>query len=83
EGSRVAIVVPMREWERGYAWAYYRASWFLAGREVVPLLDEDDRFLRENLQRADFVASWGGEARLPRFVPLWRGPDGILYGRER
>jgi hypothetical protein len=58
-GDSVAILVPSRRWEYGYSQAYYRASYLLAGREVLPLVDRDDRRHGENLAAARYVAAWG------------------------
>jgi hypothetical protein len=80
-GERVAVIVPAAKWERGYSYAYYRASYLLAGREVLPLVDERDRFRRENLLRADVVASW--RAPVPATHPnlVWSGDGGVLVRR--
>jgi hypothetical protein len=74
----IAIVVPMRHWNAGYAYAYYRASYFLAGRRVVPIVDSDDQLHPERLREADFVAVW----RVPGFSgpeEIWRGHGGVLF----
>lgn len=36
-GGRVAIVFPTLDWSGGYSYAFFRAQYLLAGREVVPL----------------------------------------------
>lgn len=59
DGDSIAIVVPSRSWERGYSYAYYRASYLLAGREVLPLVDRSDRVVTGNMRAAQYVASWG------------------------
>jgi hypothetical protein len=77
-GQSIAIVVPMRYWNAGYSYAYYRASYFLAGRRVVPIVDSDDAVHPERLQEADFVAVW----RVPEFAgpeEIWRGHGGVLF----
>ena len=68
-GSSIAIVVPTQKWDEGYAFAFYRASYLLAGREVLPVVTPEGRELRENLARAQYVAVWngrGGELRKRR-----------------
>ena len=78
----IAIVVPMRHWDAGYSYAYYRASYFLAGRRVVPLVDPDDRVHPERLREADFVAAW----RVPEFYGpqvVWQGHGGVLLRGAR
>lgn len=74
----IAIVVPMRYWNAGYSYAYYRASYFLAGRRVVPIVDADDSVHPERLREADFVAVW----RVPEFAGpevVWQGQGGVLF----
>ena len=68
-GASIAIVVPTTKWDDGYAFAFYRASYLLAGREVLPVVMPEGRELRENLARAQYVAVWngrGGELRKRR-----------------
>ncbi len=36
-GATVAVVYPTLEWHGGYSYAYFRAQYFLPGRQVVPL----------------------------------------------
>jgi len=57
-GDVIAVVVPAGRWEDGYSYAYYRASYFLAGRQVLPVIGRDDRFLPENLRAARYIAAW-------------------------
>lgn len=83
EGSRIAILVPMRQWNRGYSYAYYRASYFLTGREVVPVVDPDDVAHLERLRGADFVASWEMTPRIAGFSPIWRDERSALLQRGR
>ena len=58
-GDSIALIVPSRSWERGYSYAYYRASYLLAGRDVLPLVDRDDRVVAENFRAARYVAACG------------------------
>lgn len=82
-GSSVAVLVPMRRWDDGYSYAYYRASYFLAGREVLPLVWRDDRVLSRNLDRADYVASWRLELGGAGLEPVLQAHGGTLYRRKR
>src|ERR1041385_1176909 len=42
DGQTIAVLVPTLDWDRGYSYAYYRASYFLAGREVLPLAGSEE-----------------------------------------
>jgi hypothetical protein len=76
-GDSIAIAVPATRWEFGYSYAYYRASYFLAGREVLPLFTADDAILPENLNRAKYVAVWN--ARVPgKWRIVGSGHHGVL-----
>src|ERR1041384_4533937 len=37
-GDTIAIVVPFRSWDDGYAHPFLRASYLLAGRQVIPII---------------------------------------------
>lgn len=82
EGARVAIVVPMRRWSGGYEYAYYRASYALTAREVIPLVDRDDAAHLERLRGADYVAAWRMSPRIPGFVRIWDGEGSALLRRS-
>jgi hypothetical protein len=77
-GDSIAIVVPSLDWDEGYSYAYYRASYLLAGREVLPVAMEDRKPRPENLKRADYVAVWGRGAPSGPGRVVWQGEDGYL-----
>jgi hypothetical protein len=81
KGSAIAIVFPDRRWEGGYAYAYYRATYVLAGRRVIPLVDPDDSVHLERVATADYVASWKVPA--PELAQLWSGHGGALFRSAR
>jgi hypothetical protein len=83
EGERIAIAVPMLQWDGGYAYAFTRSTYLLAGRTTVPLVDKNDRATTDNLARADVIAAWHTEPEVPGFSPVWRSGDGILLRRIR
>src|SRR5256885_11697693 len=56
-GDTIAILVPSMRWEAGYSYAYYRASYVLAGREVLPLVQPDNSTVPQNIARDAFVAA--------------------------
>ncbi|MEO6259708.1 MAG: hypothetical protein ABIP63_05130 [Thermoanaerobaculia bacterium] len=83
-GARIAIALPFQQWEGGYGYGYYRASYLLPGRQVVPLLvPGEDRPALGNLRQADYVLSWRSATALPGFVAIWRSDDGTLLRRIR
>lgn len=77
-GESIAIVFP----PRGYDYAFYRASYFLAGRRVIPLFDRDGRFHAERGREADYFAFWS-VAPPPRTVVVWQGHRGSLVRGRR
>ena len=80
-GDRVAIVVPAMQWDRGYSYAYYRASYFLPGRIVLPLVDPEDHPHPENFHEATFVAAWRSNFPQGRSTMAWSGEGGVLLRR--
>jgi hypothetical protein len=83
-GARIAICLPFTGWESGYGYGYYRASFLLPGKQVVPLLRPDaDLPAPGNVAVADFVACWHGAPRVDGFEELWRSGDGVLLKRTR
>lgn len=81
-GDSIAIITPTHDWDEGYSYAYYRASYLLAGREVLPVAMQDRRPRPENLKRAKYVAVWGrGKPAGPGNV-VWQGEGGFLL-RQR
>lgn len=79
-GDSIALAVPPVRGDDGYSYAYYRASYFLAGREVLPLIDRNDVPQHANLARAKYVAVWRRSVRAPLRV-VWRGDGGMLLER--
>ncbi len=79
-GDRIGIIVPVMRWDDGYSYAYYRASYFLTGREVIPLLYRTDAPIPGNLARADFLAIW--RSRGPQARVVWQGDGGVLLSRR-
>ena len=83
-GARIAIWLPFHRWEGGYGYGYYRASFQLPGRQVVPLLvPGEDRDAPQNLSRADYVVAWRADPVVPGFATIWLSPDGALLRRTR
>jgi hypothetical protein len=76
-GDAIAVVVPSMGWDSGYSYAFYRASYFLAGREVLPLVDRQSKRIPENFRAAQYVAAFGVRLRAPGQV-VWAGEGGTL-----
>lgn len=83
EGSGVALWVPFRHWYGGYSYAFHRAKYVLAGRDVVPLIDSNDKVLTGNLKRATYIAAWHGEPPFDGYTVIWRTREGTLARRVR
>lgn len=81
-GHSVSIAVPFRHWDGGYSYAYYRASYFLPGRRVVPIIAPDDRLHLERLKETQWVAAWR-MPEIPGYDVVWRGHGGALLRRAR
>jgi len=83
-GARIAICLPFKGWESGYGYGYYRASFLLPGKQVVPLLRLGaDVPAPGNVAVADFVACWHEVPRIDGFEVLWRSGEGVLMKRTR
>jgi hypothetical protein len=80
KGDSIALLVPARGNTNDYEYAYFRASYLLPGREILPVVVKG-RLIPENVQRARYVAMWRGRIALGRPV-VWRGHHGELLGRE-
>ena len=80
-GDSIALVAPTLNWDNGYSYAYYRASYLLAGREVLPLSLEDGSLHPENFRRAKYIAVFGHSFPAARYTVLWQGEGGALLRR--
>ena len=79
-GDTVALLVPAAEWYGGYSEMYFRASYFLTGREVLPVLDPQNTPAPENFAASRYVAAFGVTLQAPAEV-VWQGEGGTLYRR--
>ncbi len=80
-GDSIALVTPTLDWDQGYSYAYYRASYFLAGRQVLPLAMDDKRLEPMNFRRAKYVAVFGRPFPPSHLTPVWSGDGGTLLRR--
>lgn len=81
-GDRILLWTPHRPWHNGYGYAFRRAQYVLAGRDVLPAIDYPrEAEAPQNLARADFVACWRECPPIDGFRVVWRSPDGELRSR--
>jgi hypothetical protein len=81
-GDTIAVIIPNMKWNDGYSYAYYRASYFLPGRRVLPLLDPDDRAHMENFYAANYVIVWHRPTHPRLGEVVWLGEGGVLLHRK-
>jgi hypothetical protein len=83
-GDRVLVWTPHRPWQGGYGYAFRRAQYVLAGREVLPLLDRRTSVIDDgNITRATYIACWRECPAMDGFVEVWRNEDSMLLRRSR
>jgi hypothetical protein len=81
-GESIAVVVPAMGWDDGYSYAYYRATYFLTGREVLPLVTPQNGRLPQNFRAAKYIAAFGVRLRVPADV-VWQDNSGALLRLRR
>jgi len=82
-GDAIAIDSPFPSWEHGYEYIYGRSLYPLSGRRALALYDPSDRFLPQNLARAQYVAAYRIFGPLPGFTTVWSSSDGTLQRRGK
>ena len=78
-GDSIVILAPARRGSEEYSFAFFRASYVLAGRTVLPAVDASGGVAGDNIRTARYVAVWHGHFVSNRHV-LWRAPGGELLG---
>jgi hypothetical protein len=78
-GDSIVILAPAHRETPDYDYAFFRASYVLAGRTVLPAV-QNDRLVMANVDAADFAAVWRGHAGLKGRL-LWREGAGELWHR--
>jgi hypothetical protein len=82
-GDRVLLWTPHRPWQGGYGYAFRRAQYVLAGRDVIPLIDRASGVVEErNIARATYIACWPECPPLTDFDVIWRSEAGTLLRRR-
>jgi hypothetical protein len=82
-GDIIAVYGPLTHRDEGFDYLYGRAVYHLAGRQPLPMLNENDALLTGNIRRADYIAAWHAEPPVRGFVTVWRSSDGVLMRRVR
>ena len=82
-GAHILLWTPDHTWDPRYDYAYRRAQFLLAGRDVIPLLVSNrDGIDARNPSAAQFIACWPEcPPAPPGFVVDWRGDTGMLLRR--
>lgn len=80
KGDAIGILAPT--WT-GYEYAYYRASYILAGRRVIPLVDPTHTLRPDRIDEADWIAGWQMGMEVKAFREEWKGAGGVLLRRVR
>lgn len=76
-GETILLIAPV------YEYPFYRASYFLADRRVIPYLDAGGHPHPERLRGAATIAVWQMPAPDGAFDTVWSGHEGLLLRRKR
>jgi hypothetical protein len=77
-GSRILLVTSHPSWPAGYDYAFRRAHYLLAGREMIPMLGEPAPV------RPDYVVCVAATCAVPTgYRRIWSDPSGALLERIR
>lgn len=81
-GDSIALLLPTQKWNQGYDFAFYRASYVLSGREVLPVIGPGDSLHVENVRRASHVAVWRLRTEGLERPTVWSWNGGQLLGER-
>jgi hypothetical protein len=83
KGARILLWTPQQTWEGGYDYAFRRAQYLLAGRELLPMLvDGRDAVDPGSARAAQYIACWPQcPPTPPGFAVVWKGESGTLLRR--
>jgi hypothetical protein len=73
-GSRILFATPHRTWEGGYGYAFRRAQYLLAGKDVIPMIGP--------AREADFLVCWSRCTPPAGFTVIWKSDAGSLARRK-
>lgn len=78
-GATILLVLPHKPWQNGYGYGFRRAQYFLAGREVIPLIDRESGAVDPSgIARAEYMVCWRGCAIPPGFQVMWQQEGGLI-----
>lgn len=81
-GARIAVWMPLQQWEGGYGYGFYRAAFLAPSKTLVPMLTIGaDRLAPNQLASSEYIAAWRGDSLVVGFAPVWRSRDGVLLRR--
>ena len=79
-GDSIALVLSPADASR-YEFAYYRTSYLLAGRRIIPIFDSTGQMKRERVADARYLALFRQSYVGPGEI-VWQGDEGLLV-RQR
>ena len=81
EGEKVGFWMDSPRWKEGYEYAYKRAGYPMAGRQVIPLIDSGSRLREAALKEIDVLVCWRCRPPFPEFRISYQTPDGVVARR--
>jgi hypothetical protein len=81
-GDSIVIITPVPSWNLGYAYAFFRGSYYLTGRKVLPYISYPDVLHPENVRAVQYQAVYRSPAPPESGTTVvWRGKFGELLKR--
>ena len=81
-GDSIIIITPAMSWNVGYAYAFFRGSYYLTGRSLLPYISYEKIVHPENVRAVQYVAVYRTSAPPGSGTNvLWRGKFGELLKR--
>jgi hypothetical protein len=80
-GDKIGVIIPTMKWDDGYSYAYYRSSYYLTGRDVLPLLTAENQSHMENFYAAQYLIVWHRPVHPRMGTVVWQGEGGALVKR--
>ena len=81
-GDSIIIITPAKSWTLGYAYAFFRGSYYLTGRKLLPYISYDKIFHPENVRAVVYTAAYRSAAPPGSGTTVvWRGKFGELLKR--